>query len=225
MTQLYRPRRSTAHKYKYENSSSSDLSGLTSKRQCTDVNKENHNKNKVRSDTLSEDNSSSDQYTSMAMNNSLNQGPQYTQMTSTPMDFKVAQYMSYPPPMITTPMPPSPKPPALDSYFKELCHRMARVKTKVSTLDKIEERLKKMDTKHNKLDNEMIQCKDRISKLEESAQVLSDIKDEHLALKKRVDCINNGIETTKTDTICVSLIDIETDNLKQNLLFFALEEK
>ncbi|VDI00687.1 Hypothetical predicted protein [Mytilus galloprovincialis] len=84
-----------------------------------------------------------------------------------------------------------------------------------------------MDTKHNKLDNKMIQCKDRISKLEESAQLLSDMKDEHIALKKRVDCINNGIETTKTDTIFVrdKLIDIETDNLKQNLLFFALEEK
>lgn len=166
-----RPRRSTAqkHKYKSENSSSSDLSGLVNKRQCTDVNKENNNKNKVRSDTLSEDNSSSDQYTSMAMNNSLNQGS-YTQMTSTPMGFQsMPQYMSYPPPMMTTPMPPSPIPPAIENYFKELCHRMTRVEKKLSTLDKIEERLEKMDTKHNKLDNEIIQCKDRISKLEESA--------------------------------------------------------
>ncbi|CAG2225332.1 unnamed protein product [Mytilus edulis] len=149
-------------------------------------------------------------------------------MTSTPMGFQsMPQYMSYPPPMMTTPMPPSPTPPAIENYFKELCHRMTRVEKKLSTLDKIEERLEKMDTKHNKLDNEMIQCKDRISKLEESAQFLSDIKDEHIALKKRVDCINNGIETTKTDTIFVrdKLIDIETDNLKQNLLFFALEEK
>ncbi|VDI21927.1 Hypothetical predicted protein [Mytilus galloprovincialis] len=91
----------------------------------------------------------------MAMNNSLNQGTQYIRMTSTlTIGFQsMPQYMSYPPPMMTTPMPPSPIPPAIESYFKELCHRMTRVEKKLSTLDKMEDRLEKMDTKHSKPDN------------------------------------------------------------------------
>lgn len=163
------------------------------------------------------------------MNNSLNQGIQCTPLTSSPnVGFQnIPQYMSYLPPMMTTPIPPSPILPAIESYFKQLCHRMARVETKLNTLDKIEDRLEKMDIKHNRLDNEILQCIDRISKLEESAQFLSDIKDEHITLKKRIDYISNGIDSTKTDTIFVrdKLIDMQTENIKQNLLFFELKEK
>ena len=228
---LVMPRRKRKHPQRQTNSSPSDQSSYVDKRHCTSLNKENNYK--VCSTAQHENNSNidqcTDQYNNLEMNSSINQGIQYTSMTSSPNAVfqNVPQYMSYPPPMMSTPLPPPPISPAIESYFKELCHRMARVETKLNTLDKIEDRLDKMDTKHKKLDNEMIQCKERLNKLEESAQFLSDIKDEHTALKKKVDQLGSGIESTKSDNKMVrdKLIDIETDNLKQNLLFFALEEK
>lgn len=56
---------------------------------------------------------------------------------------------------------------------------------------------------------------------------MSNIHDEHKALKLKVDSINSGIETNKSDNKVVRdrLIDIEAQNLRQNLLFIALHDQ
>ncbi|CAG2255827.1 unnamed protein product [Mytilus edulis] len=77
------------------------------------------------------------------------------------------------------------------------------------------------------MDSEISNCKDRIGYLEQSVQFLSDVKDEHTALKTKVDYLSNGIESTKTDNKIVrdKIESIESQSLQQNLLFFAIEEK
>jgi hypothetical protein len=60
-----------------------------------------------------------------------------------------------------------------------------------------------------------------------SAQFLSNIHDEHKALKLRLETVAKNIETTKTVKKDVKdrLIDVETKSLRQNLLFFAIDEQ
>jgi hypothetical protein len=60
---------------------------------------------------------------------------------------------------------------------------MANVETKLSVLDQIGSRLDKMEKNYGKVDTDMLDCKNRISNLEKSAQFLSNIHDEHKALK------------------------------------------
>ncbi|XP_071177823.1 protein unc-13 homolog C-like [Mytilus edulis] len=103
---------------------------------------------------------------------------------------------------------------------------MANIETKLTTLDKIESRLNKMETKFGSMDNEIIDCKKRISTLEQSAQFLSNAHDDLKGLKLKVDTINSGVELTKNENKEVrdKLVDIESQNLKQNLVFFEIEE-
>lgn len=104
---------------------------------------------------------------------------------------------------------------------------MANIERQLSVLDQICSRLDKMEKNYGKVDTDMLDCKNRISNLEKSAQFLSNIHDEHKALKYKVDSINSGIETNKSDNKVVRdrLIDIEAQNLRHNLLFFALDEQ
>jgi septal ring factor EnvC (AmiA/AmiB activator) len=104
---------------------------------------------------------------------------------------------------------------------------MANIERKLSVLDQICSRLDKMEKNYGKVDTNMLDCKNRISNLEKSAQFLSNIHDEHKALKYKVDSINSGIETNQSDNKVVRdrLNDIEAQNLRHNLLFFALDEQ
>jgi hypothetical protein len=63
--------------------------------------------------------------------------------------------------------------------------------------------------------------------LEHSSQFLSNIHDEHKSLKLRLETVAKNIETTKTVNKDVKdrLIDVETQSLRQNLLFFAIDEQ
>jgi peptidoglycan hydrolase CwlO-like protein len=63
--------------------------------------------------------------------------------------------------------------------------------------------------------------------LEHSAQCLSNIHDEHKSLKVRLETVANNIETTKTVNKDVKnrLMDVETQIIRQNLLFFAIDEQ
>ena len=91
----------------------------------------------------------------------------------------------------------------IEALLKEMCMRMERVETKLSSLDKIEARLDKIDSMFNRVDGELAICKDRIDHLKRNAQFLSDIKDEHVALKKKLDTLTTGVESTQTDNkIC-----------------------
>ena len=74
---------------------------------------------------------------------------------------------------------------------------------------------------------ELVSCKDRIGVLEHSAQFLSNIHDEHKSLKLRLETVAKNIETTKTVNKDATdrLIDLETQSLKKNLLFFAIDEQ
>lgn len=55
----------------------------------------------------------------------------------------------------------------------------------------------------NRVDGELANCNDRIDHLKRNAQFLSDIKDEHAALKKMLDTLTTGVESTLTDNkIC-----------------------
>ncbi|VDI46958.1 Hypothetical predicted protein [Mytilus galloprovincialis] len=56
-----------------------------------------------------------------------------------------------------------------------------------------------METKFGSMDNEIIDCKKRISTLEQSAQFLSNAHDDLKGLKLKVDTINSGVELTKNE--------------------------
>jgi peptidoglycan hydrolase CwlO-like protein len=60
--------------------------------------------------------------------------------------------------------------------------------------------------------------------LEHSAHFLSNIHDEHKSLKLRLETVAKNIETTKTVNKDATdrLIDLETQSLRKNLLFFAI---
>ena len=106
-----------------------------------------------------------------------------------------------------------------------MCNRLAGVESKLTKLDLIEERI---NSQFKHFDSELVSCKDRISVLEHSAQFLSNIHDaEHKSLKLRLETVAKNIETTKTVNKDVKdrLIDVETQSLRQNLLFFAIDEQ
>ena len=106
-----------------------------------------------------------------------------------------------------------------------MCNRLAGVESKLTKLDSIEERI---NSQFKHFDSELVSCKDRISVLEHSAQFLSNIHDvEHKSLKVRLETVAKNIETTKTVNKDVKdrLIDVETQSLRQNLLFFAIDEQ
>ena len=108
--------------------------------------------------------------------------------------------------------------PGIDSVLKEICQKLSNVETK---LDKIEERLE-----IKTVDTEINSCKQRLNTLEHSAQFLSNVHDDHKALKLKLDKITSGIESTKTESKNFNdkLLDIEVQSLEKNLLFFAIDE-
>ena len=109
-------------------------------------------------------------------------------MTSSPVGYPPQQFQSFqPPPPPMHPMQPPPTSPGIETWLKERCQRMANVETKLSVLDQIGSRLDKMEKNYGKVDTDMLDCKNRISNLEKSAQFLSNIHDEHKALKYKVD--------------------------------------
>ena len=108
--------------------------------------------------------------------------------------------------------------PGFESSLKEICQKITNVELKLSKLDKIEERLNIMDKKFKSIDGEVLSCKQRLDTLEQSAQFLSDVRDEHQAIKKRLDKITSGIESAKN--FGEKLLDIETQSLENNMLFF-----
>lgn len=127
-------------------SSSSDQSSCTGskeKRQCT------QNKDKVNTSEVNSD-----------LSNYMNNSSQYTQMTSTP---NMAYQQNYSPVYPTHPLPPYPPPPpmspGIDSVLKEICQKLSNVETKLTKLDKIEERLEIMDKKFKTVDTEINSCK------------------------------------------------------------------
>ena len=194
-------------------SSSSDQSSCTGnkeKRQCT------QNKDKVNTSEVNSD-----------LSNYMNNSSQYTQMTSSP---NMAYQQNYSPVYPSHPLPPYPPPPpmspGIDSVLKEICQKLSNVETKLTKLDKIEERLEIMDKKFKTVDTDINSCNQRLNTLEHSAQFLSNVHDDHKALKLKLDKITSGIESTKTESKNFNdkLLDIEVQSLEKNLLFFAIDE-
>ena len=99
--------------------------------------------------------------------------------------------------------------------MKEICQKLSNVETKLTKLDKIEERLESMDKKFKTVDTEINSCNQRLN-----------TPDDHKALKLKLDKITSGIESTKTESKNFSnnLLDIEVQSLENNLLFFAIDE-
>lgn len=211
-------------------SSDQSLTAISNKGKCTT---DKDNKKVILSNTISEalscinnnsPTSTNDQIVNM--NHSINTGFQYTtpMQSSTPVSYQqYQQYQPYPQPP-TPPPPPPPVSPGIESLLKEMCNRLAGVESKLTKLDSIEERI---NSQFKHFDSELVSCKDRISVLEHSAQFLSNIHDEHKSLKVRLETVAKNIETTKTVNKDVKdrLIDVETQSLRQNLLFFAIDEQ
>ena len=67
---------------------------------------------------------------------------------------------------------------------------------------------------------------ERIHVLEDSAQFLSDIKDEHNSIKIKLEAISQSVVASKNVNNYVKdrLVDVEKQNLSNSLLFFAIEE-
>ena len=116
--------------------------------------------------------------------------------------------------------------PGIYSVLKEICQKLSNVENKLIKLDKIEVRLESMDKKFKTVDTEINSCKQRLNTLEHSAQFLSNVHDEHKALKLKLDKITSGTESTKTESKNFNdkLLDIEVQSLEENLLFFAINE-
>ena len=132
---------------------------------------------------------------------------------------------NFPPIYPTQPIPPfmaAPMSPGIETSLKELCQKLTNVEKKLEKLDRIEDRLNTMDKKFKSVDQEVNSCKERLTTLEQSAQFLSDVQDEHKALKKRLETVAGDIESTKN--FSNKLLDIETQSLEYNLLFFAIDE-
>ena len=212
-------------------SSDQSLTAISNKGKCTT---DKENKKVFLSNTISEalscinnnsPTSTNDQIVNM--NHSINPGFQYTtpMQSSTPVSYQqYQQYQPYPQPP-TPPPPPHPVSPGIESLLKEMCNRLAGVESKLTKLDSIEERI---NSQFKHFDSELVSCKDRIGVLEHSAQFLSNIHDvEHKSLKVRLETVAKNIETTKTVNKDVKdrLIDVETQSLRQNLLFFAIDEQ
>ncbi|VDI43777.1 Hypothetical predicted protein [Mytilus galloprovincialis] len=88
-------------------------------------------------------------------------------------------------------------------------------------------RLNNFEQKFSNVDTEIITCKERISVLEHSAEFMSDIKDEHKSIKAKIQTLTKSFEVSKTTSNSVKerLAGVEAQNLSNNLLFFAIEEK
>ena len=170
-------------------------------------------------------------YDNVNMNHSFNQGSnQYTPIQSSTPGMSYPMFQQFQPNLntFTSPPPPMPMPSTnIESLLKELCCKMSNVENKLQKLDSIEDRLNKMDSKFSLVDSELKYCKDKIIAIEHSAEFLSNIHDEHIAIKARLDKITNSIATSKSVNIDVKdrLIDVETKTLRYNLLFFSIEEK
>lgn len=111
--------------------------------------------------------------------------------------------------------------------LKELCQKMSNIDNKLTKLDNIETRLNSMESKFSEFGSDILSCESRIDILEQSAQFLSNVHDEQASIKVKLNYISNRNESTKTVSKQVEtrLSDIETKNLEQNLLFFAIDEK
>lgn len=153
---------------------------------------------------------------------------QYTPLQSTPN----GGYQHYPPP---PPMPasfsaqlPFQTPgPSVETLLKELCNKMDSVETKLTKLDSIETRIDKLDSKFSRVEQDIKSCNDRINTLEHSAQFLSNAHDEQKALKNRIDKLSASFEKSKNvnNNVKERLNEVESQNLRNNLLFFAIKEQ
>ena len=70
---------------------------------------------------------------------------------------------------------------------------------------------------------EINSCKQRLNTLEYSAQFLSNVLDDHKALKLKLDKITSGIESTKTESKNFNdkLLDIEIQSLLKQICCFS----
>ena len=231
-----KPQRSSASKGNYTTESSSS----DQQKSPAFPNKEKIQQNKkpkvLLSNTISEalsclDSNNSSQLNNYDQNNMsqmINPSFQYTSTPahpSMPVSYQpfqpIPQYQQPP-----TPPPCNPISPGIERLLLKMNNRLKGLETKLSKLDIIEKRMNNMDTKFKTVDLELTSCKDRISALEQSAQFLSNIHDEHKTLKTRLDTLTKTIEATKTDSKGVKerLVDVEKESLKKNLLFFAIKE-
>lgn len=206
--------RNRAQKY-FSDSSSSDQRSFSDKRLCTQAKDKVHLNN-------SEHNSSTSTSKGNTINNDMNNSSQYTPMASTPNMNYPQNFSSFPlqsiPPYIPPPISPS-----IEMSLRELCQKMSNVEMKLTKLDRIEERLETMDKQFKYVDSEVCACKQRLNTLEQSAQFLSNVHDEYEILKGRIDTLTSGIESTKS--LNNKVLDIETQSLEYNLLFFSIDEE
>ena len=128
---------------------------------------------------------------------------------------------------LPTPPPLPPVSPGFESLLHEINKRLIGVETKLTKLDSIEERMSIFDTKFKTVDVEVASCKERIGALEQSAQFLSNVHDEHKVLKSRLEKLTKNIEITISvnNDVKDRLAGIEIQSLRHNLLFFAIDEK
>ncbi|CAG2242286.1 unnamed protein product [Mytilus edulis] len=126
----------------------------------------------------------------------MNNSFQYTPLTSTPgMTYQQNYSPVYPPPSVP-PFMTYPMSPGIENTLRELCQKVTNIDLKMTKLDKIEERLELIDNR----------CTRRASCAEE-----------------KLDTMTSTIEKTKN--FSSKLLDIETQNLEKNLLFFSFDEE
>jgi archaellum component FlaC len=108
--------------------------------------------------------------------------------------------------------------------LKDVCGKFSIIEQKWDKLDSIEDRLNKFDPKFGTVVSEIKFCKERIHVLDDSAQFLSDIKDEHNSIKIKLEAISQSVAASKNVTNYVKdrLVDFEKQNLSNSLLFFAI---
>ena len=169
--------------------------------------------------------------------NTMNQGyNQYTPIQSSTPNMAypftpVQQFQQYPHPFTSPPPPPTPQQLQntcdIELMLKTLCCKVDNIEIKLNKLDSIEHRLNNFEQKFSNVDTEIITCKERISVLEHSAEFMSDIKDEHKSIKAKIQTLTKSFEVSKTTSNSVKerLAGVEAQNLSNNLLFFAIEEK
>lgn len=78
---------------------------------------------------------------------------------------------------IPPPFPPQALMTGIEPILKELCQKMSNIENQFTKLDNIETRLNSMESKFNAYDSNILSCKSRIDKLEQSAQFLSNVYD------------------------------------------------
>ncbi|CAG2190717.1 unnamed protein product [Mytilus edulis] len=218
MTRRRRRNNQNQNKQYTFDSSSSDQNSFADKRQCIKQSTGKKQKDKVHVNTSEQ--KSNDTYNVVKdMNNSF----QYTPLTSTPgMTYQQNYSPVYPPPSVP-PFMTYPMSPGIENTLRELCQKVTCIDLKMTKLDKIEERLELIDNRFKSVDTDMSSCKQRLNHLEQNGQFLSDVHDEQAALKKKLDTMTSTIEKTKN--FSSKLLDIETQNLEKNLLFFSFDEE